>query len=274
MTMPMVGQLQPCQHHRPAAARLMSLPALPRLATATSSCSNSSSRQRRRCRIHASVWGVPEPFAAPQLQQPSFSSIADMQRQVDREMDAFVSPFSSMRQMEAHMDEQFREFDRQFDRAFADIDQAQRQLDAELARSMRQLQQQEPAVRIERREERAPGSYRYYESIQIRSGGTSSMTVLTPAHSTALFSPLLFAALVLAGAYAAVTAAFNRNYELTTYKQQGKWQLLLAWPLLALFSKNFRQQFISALKGEKVKVLHSMDEQPSSSSSSGGSMLS
>ncbi|WIA09577.1 hypothetical protein OEZ85_008969 [Tetradesmus obliquus] len=220
MTMPMVGQLQPCQHHRPAAARLMSLPALPRLATATSSCSNSSSRQRRRCRIHASVWGVPEPFAAPQLQQPSFSSIADMQRQVDREMDAFMSPFSSMRQMEARMDEQFREFDRQFDRAFADIDQAQRQLDAELARSMRQLQQQEPAVRIERREERAPGSYRYYESIQIRSGGTSSMTVLTPAHSTALFSPLLFAALVLAGAYAAVTAAFNPHIHLANGSAQ------------------------------------------------------
>jgi hypothetical protein len=66
-----------------------------------------------------------------------------------------------MRQMEARMDQQFREFDRQFDRAFADMDKAQRQLDAELARSMQQLQQQEPGVRIERREERAPGSYRY-----------------------------------------------------------------------------------------------------------------
>jgi hypothetical protein len=109
---------------------------------------------------------------------------------------------------------------------------------------------------------------RYYESIQIRSGGVSSMTVLTPAQSTPLFSPLLFAALILSGAYAAVTAAFNRNYELTTYKQQGKWQLLLMWPVLVLFSKNFRQQFVSALKGEKVKVLHSMDEQPGSSSSS------
>jgi hypothetical protein len=94
------------------------------------------------------------------------------------------------------------------------------------------------------------------------------MTTLTPAHNTALFSPLLFAALVLAGAYAAVTAAFNRNYELTTYKQQGKWQLLLMWPVLALFSKNFRQQFVSALKGEKVKVLHAEEEQPGSSSSS------
>jgi hypothetical protein len=153
------GQLQPCQqqwHHRPSALQLVTLPAQSRHAATVLN----SSKQRHACRVHASAWGVPEPFAAPQLQQPSLSSIAEMQRQVDREMDSFLSPFSSMHQMEARMDEQFREFDRQFDRAFADVDRAQRQLDAELARSMRQLQQQEPGVRIERREERAPGSYR------------------------------------------------------------------------------------------------------------------
>ncbi|KAF6260362.1 hypothetical protein COO60DRAFT_900351 [Scenedesmus sp. NREL 46B-D3] len=270
MSKVMVNKLQPCQqqwHHRPSAALLATRPAPTRPASATPY----SSRQRRGCRVQASTWGAPEPFAAPQLQQPSLSSIAEMQRQVDSDMDMFMSPFSSMRQMEARMDEQFREFDRQFDRAFADMDKAQRQLDAELARSMRLLQQQEPGVRIERREERAPGSYRYYESIQIRSGSTHSMTALTPAHSTSLASPLLFAALVLAGAYAAITAAFNRNYELTTFKEQGKLQLLLMWPVLAPFSKSFRQQFVSALKGEKVKVLHSLDEQKGSSRSSSSS---
>lgn len=88
------------------------------------------------------------------------------------------------------------------------------------------------------------------------------MAVLTPAHTAApMFSPLLLAAVVLAGAYAAITTAFNRNYELTTYKQQGKWQLVLLWPVLALFSRGFRQQFSSALRGEKVKVLQSMEEQ-------------
>lgn len=87
------------------------------------------------------------------------------------------------------------------------------------------------------------------------------MAVLSPTHSTTpVFSPLLFAAVLAAGAYAAVTAAFNRNYDLTTYKQQGKWQLLLLWPVLVMFSNNFRQQFTSALKGEKVKVSESMDD--------------
>lgn len=98
---------------------------------------------------------------------------------------------------------------------------------------------------------------RYYESIQIRSG--SSITTLTPAHTTmpGLFSPLLFVALVFAGAYAAVTAAFARNYDLTTYGQQSKWKLLLLWPVLALLNKPFWRQFSSALRGEKVRVQQS-----------------
>lgn len=96
-----------------------------------------------------------------------------------------------------------------------------------------------------------------------------TITTLTPAHSTTFFNPLLLIAVISAGAYAAVTAAFNRNYELTTYKQQGKWQLLLLWPFLLPFSKNFRQQFVSALKGEKVRVLDSINGGGESSSSSG-----
>lgn len=94
---------------------------------------------------------------------------------------------------------------------------------------------------------------RYYESIQI-SGG-SSWTTLTPAHShAAFFNPLLFAAVVLAGAYAAVTAAFARNYDLTTYGERSRWRLLLLWPVLAVFSRRFWRQFSSALRGEKVRL--------------------
>jgi hypothetical protein len=56
--------------------------------------------------------------------------------------DPFVDSFARMQQ-------QMRDMERQLDRAFAGADAAQRQ-----------LQQQEPGVRIERREERAPGAYR------------------------------------------------------------------------------------------------------------------
>lgn len=60
--------------------------------------------------------------------------------------------------------------------------------------------------------------------------------------------------MVLAGAYAAVTAAFARNYDLTTYGDRAKWRLLLLWPVLAVFSKQFWRQFSSALRGEKVRL--------------------
>lgn len=76
----------------------------------------------RRCsRLAASAWGAPEPF----LPAPSLSSIAEMQQQLDRELDsAFMAPFSSMRRFEDRMDQQFREMDRQMDRAFADMDRS------------------------------------------------------------------------------------------------------------------------------------------------------
>jgi uncharacterized protein (DUF885 family) len=111
-----------------------------------------------------------------------------MRRQVNTDMDDFfsASPFSSMRRFDEMMDQQFqqmgpfggpslrnmrsfedsmqqqfREMDRQFDRAFADMGRAQQKMDAEIERSLRQLQEQQPGVRIERREESAPGSYRW-----------------------------------------------------------------------------------------------------------------
>jgi hypothetical protein len=108
--------------------------------------------------------------------------------------------------------------------------------------------------------------FRYYESIQISSG--TGFTTLTPAHSTAFFNPLLFAAVVLAGAYAAITAAFARNYDLTTYGDRAKWRLLLLWPVLSVFSKPFWRQLSSVLRGEKVRL----NEEEVASGSSGPSI--
>lgn len=94
---------------------------------------------------------------------------------------------------------------------------------------------------------------RYYESIQIHSG-MQPLTVLTPAHSASFASPMLLLAAATAAAVAFVTAAFNHNYDLTTYSNKSRWKLLLSWPFLLMFSKSFRGQFVSALKGVKVKV--------------------
>jgi hypothetical protein len=54
-----------------------------------------------------------------------------------------------------------------------------------------------------------------------------------------------------AGGWAAATAAFGRAYHLTTYGERKRWLLLLLWPLLLLFSRDFRQQFWAAVRGRR-----------------------
>ncbi len=70
---------------------------------------------------------------------------------------------------------------------------------------------------------------RYYESIHIHSGSAGMM--LTPAASppASMFSPLLFVAMALTGAYVAASAAFLRNFDLTTYSRTSKFKLLVLW---------------------------------------------
>ncbi len=137
----------------------------------------------------------------------------------------------------------------------------QQDLDAELGRSMRELSRVQPDVRIERREQQhsMPGhySYRYYQSIQVHGGaGYAASTTLAaaPAAQANFLSPLVIVAVVLAAAWAAVTAGFARRYELTTYSNASRVKLLLLWPLLAPFSASFRQQFVAALRGERIKI--------------------
>ena len=91
------------------------------------------------------------------------------------------------------------------------------------------------------------------------------MATLTPAHAApSMFSPVLALALVAAGVWAAVAAAFARNFGLTTYAQRSQLKLTLLWPFLAAFSRNFRQQLSSALRGVPVKVTKDSDPESKS----------
>lgn len=79
---------------------------------------------------------------------------------------------------------------------------------------------------------------------------------MLPLHAqapTSMASPLLLAAAVLAGMYAAASALFLRNYECTTYAAAKRWQLAALWPALVLFSNSFRRQFWAALTGVPVE---------------------
>lgn len=93
----------------------------------------------------------------------SASPFSTMRRYDDffEQMDPFGgSGFSDLRRLEDRMQQQMREMDSQFDKAFADMDRAQQQMDAEIQKGLRQLQEQQPGVRIERKEEKSAGSYR------------------------------------------------------------------------------------------------------------------
>jgi hypothetical protein len=95
---------------------------------------------------------------------------ADMQQQLDRQMDSMFS-FGDVRRFEQNidrqmdlidqqMDRQMRTMEQQMDKAFREMDQFSKDMDRDMARSMRQLAEQQPDVKIERQEQRGPGSYR------------------------------------------------------------------------------------------------------------------
>ncbi|KAG2486068.1 hypothetical protein HYH03_015274 [Edaphochlamys debaryana] len=165
-----------------------------------------------------------------------------MQRQMDRDMD------SAMR-MARDAERQARE--------------AERLADSEVQRSLPSFRREElrpaPNVDITRQEERGPGTYRYYERIQITSGGPGrgAYTALPPpaaatlAPGPGLGGGALLGIAVAVGGWAALTAAFNRNYHLTVYAESKRWMLLLLWPLLVLFSPKFREQWAAVVRGER-----------------------
>ncbi|KAG2427458.1 hypothetical protein HXX76_012394 [Chlamydomonas incerta] len=186
--------------------------------------------------------------------------------------------FDAMDRQFAQMDRQFdamqRQMDREFETAFGRARDAERlareaerqALSDPAARSSSASFRQEllrpaPEVDITRQEERGAGYYRYYERIQITSGGGGRAHSSAPPPAAASLSPAasgpgpaaLLGVAVILGGYAALTAAFNRNYQLTSYAEQKRWLLLALWPLLFLFSPKFREQFLAAVKGERVR---------------------
>lgn len=193
------------------------------------------------------VLAAATPWSAPLVPAPSLLD--------EVMMDPFASSGAGLRAL----DELDARLDASLGRAFGDFDRLQRSLDEDMSRSLSELRRTEPGgVRIERREERGAGSYRYYESITIRGGG-AQMVQLAPTHS--LPSPLLAAALAVVAVYTALTALFARNFELTAYKRdlRSRVSLVLLWPALAALSSRFREQWWCALRGRTAPALHPID---------------
>ncbi|GFR41880.1 hypothetical protein Agub_g2663 [Astrephomene gubernaculifera] len=181
------------------------------------------------------------------------ASLPDVFNLMDRELMDFDRQFVAMQ----------RQMDRDMDMALSRARLMERQAES-IRSSLREDLRQAPNVDIQRQEERGPGMYRYYERIQITSGGGRSLSygaLPAPAVSSvstttapSIATPLLVSAMVTVGGYAALTTAFNRNYQLTTYAESKRWLLLLLWPLLVLFSPKFREQFVAAVQGRRVEL--------------------
>ncbi|CAD7704694.1 unnamed protein product [Ostreobium quekettii] len=150
----------------------------------------------------------------------------------------------------------FDDFDAQFESMSADMYRMQRRMDAEMERMMREsrevqrralerVQESQPGVRIERREESYPGGYSYSESVVVSSGG---MVVAHQAPAPLFGSIGVFALALVACIYAVGTALFNRNFKATAFREGSRWRLSALWPWLLIVSPKFRRQFWAAVR--------------------------
>jgi hypothetical protein len=103
----------------------------------------------------------------------------------------------------------------------------------------------------------AGGSFRAYHSesftvIGVPPSGCSTYAQPAAAQFGGLAGAPLLAVAALVGFWAAAVARFHQCFHLTIYKEQHRWWLLLLWPLLLLFSSEFRQQFLAAVRGRQA----------------------
>lgn len=103
----------------------------------------------------------------------------------------------------------------------------------------------------------AGGAFRSYRSesftvIGVPPGGCATYAPPATAQLGGLAGAPLLAAAALVGFWAAAAARFHQHFQLTTFKDQHRWWMVLLWPLLLLLSSEFRQQFLAALRGRQA----------------------
>lgn len=93
-------------------------------------------------------------------------------------------------------------------------------------------------------------SYYRYESIVIYGGRTVPCIAAPPSAEAATGGSWAALVVVAAAASAAVGAVLARRFESMCYREESKAQIVLLWPLLALFSPKFRAQLRRVFKRE------------------------
>lgn len=136
-----------------------------------------------------------------------------------------------------------------------DIDRSMQLLDRQFQdvqrRAEESLEQDKGWVTYRRQEKSTgPTFSRYFSEQVVVYGNTPATIVHPPSHAyTGLSSLSLLVAALIAGAWTAVTMAFNKGYKKTIYSEDvvKKVPLLLFWPILLVFSAKFREQFNAAI---------------------------
>ena len=156
----------------------------------------------------------------------------------------------------------FAEQVRLSDRLHREIDAAQQKMDAEFDAAMKMQRAAEAetnqqaegpvtSVRIrEWKSESGYGKVTFTESVTVFGPSTNLNSSLYHTNNGfAPASPLVLIACFLFGFWITFTGIFSRGYHLTRYGENWRWLLCLLWPVLALISPAFREEFKNAMRG-------------------------
>eukprot|EP01023_Acetabularia_acetabulum_P065643 TRINITY_DN8717_c0_g1_i1.p2 TRINITY_DN8717_c0_g1~~TRINITY_DN8717_c0_g1_i1.p2 ORF type:complete len:238 (-),score=25.16 TRINITY_DN8717_c0_g1_i1:695-1408(-) len=174
-------------------------------------------------------------FDLIQKQLDQFSQTNQLASSFD---DIFNRQLEEMRQVERQMDQ----FQNKIERNFQELD---RQMQEQ--KNSRQFTNEGANFQYKYESRESGGAYSRYERYQVIQSNVPLYQQKIVEQQQIGFSPLTAAAIIAAACYAAMTAFFAANYGNTNFRNDKKWLLLLMWPVLLVFSQDFRQQMRKAL---------------------------
>ncbi|GMH42385.1 hypothetical protein BSKO_10304 [Bryopsis sp. KO-2023] len=139
---------------------------------------------------------------------------------------------------------------REMDRVEREMDSTFERMAKETQEMAKQVETQRGNVRVETKEEKFSNGYSYSRTVVI-SNDDSYRLASAPAQGFSIGTVGLLMG-ILAGV---LTYLFNRGFEVTTFRKEKKWLLLLFWPVLFLFNSSFRKQVKAAVKSGANSLL-------------------
>eukprot|EP01025_Chloroclados_australasicus_P009657 TRINITY_DN136_c0_g1_i1.p1 TRINITY_DN136_c0_g1~~TRINITY_DN136_c0_g1_i1.p1 ORF type:complete len:205 (-),score=11.67 TRINITY_DN136_c0_g1_i1:517-1131(-) len=167
-------------------------------------------------------------------------------RRVTVQLSPFDDIFQQQREMVTEVDQYMDRMQQQIQEDLHTMEQQMKSIE----RRSQQFQQSEDAYRYNYEKREGTGSFQRYERLQIIQSGTPYYKYAVIQQQPAVASPMLALAVIIGSVYAAITTWFAVKFGETHFSENKKLQLLFMWPVLAVLSKEFRQQMRRALLGQ------------------------